>query len=245
MYGVYIVDDEWLIVENLINYIPWNENGFEVIGSSVNPVKAISEILEKKPQLIFCDLKMPSLDGITLLKKVRHEGLDCEFVMLSAFGEFEASRSFYRLDGFDYLLKPLNGQEAEILLERLSRKISLKTPQKPVSTLGHTNVPAFDEIIEYITKNCDKKHTLEKLSTKFNISQSHICGLFSKYYGSSFTVFLTNIRMKEAARLIIETETAFKEIAIQCGYSDYFYFYRVFKGYFGISPTEYQQRSSE
>ncbi len=239
MYGVYIVDDEYMIVENLINYIPWSENGFEVIGSNTNPVIAFSEIIEKKPQLIFCDLKMPGMDGISLMQKIRAEGLTCEFVMLSAFGEFEASRNFYRLDGFDYLLKPLNGQEAEILLERLSRKISAKALPKPIEA-GLTNVPAFDEMIAYITKHCGKKYTLEKLATQFSISPSHICGLFSKHYDSSLTVFLTNIRMKEAARLIVGTELAFKEIAIECGYSDYFYFFRVFKGYWGISPTEYR-----
>ncbi len=242
MYGVYIVDDESLMVENIINNISWAENGFEVIGWNTHPAKGISEILTKKPHLVFCDLKMPEMDGISLIKRLRDEGLDCEFVMLSAFGEFEASRSFYRLDGFDYLLKPLKQQEAAMVLERLSRKISAKKNMNPTITFKPSNTKAFDDMIEYITQNYSKKHTLEKLSTQFGISQSHICGMFSKYYHSTLTIFLTNLRMNEAARLTRETDMAFKEIALVCGYTDYFYFYRVFKGYWNQSPTEYREK---
>ncbi len=242
MYGVYIVDDEKLMVENIISSVSWAENGFEIIGHNIHPKKAVAEILSLKPHLVFCDLKMPDLDGIGLIKKIREEGQDCEFVMLSAFGEFEASRSFYRLDGFDYLLKPLKQQEAELILEKLSRKISAKENMRPSTAFKQSNTRAFDEMIEYITENIRKKYTLDKLSRQFGISPSHICGLFSKYYQSTLTIFLTNLRMKEAARLISETDKAFKEIAPDCGYSDYFYFYRVFKAYWGLSPTDYRQK---
>ncbi len=241
LYGVYIIDDEKLMVENIISSISWAENGFEVIGHNIHPQKAVLEILALKPHLVFCDLKMPDMDGIELIKKIRDAELDCEFIMLSAFGEFEASRSFYRLNGFDYLLKPLKQQEAELVLERLSREISAKEHMTPSTVFKQSNTKAFDELIAYITENISKKYTLEKLSKQFGISQSHICRLFSKYYQSTLTIFLTNLRMKEAGRLIAQTDMAFKEIALDCGYPDYFYFYRVFKGYWGISPTDYRQ----
>ncbi len=243
MYGVYIVDDEPLMLNSIINAIAWQENGFEVIGSNTNPRVAASEIIAMKPQLVFCDLKMPDMDGISLIKHLRDQGIASEFVMLSAYGEFEASRSFFLLDGFDYLLKPLRRQEAEIVLERLSRRLTENENMKPSTTFKQTNTKAFDDMVDYISQNFQKKFTLEKLSAQFNISPSYICSLFSKHYQSSLTVFLTTLRMKEAARLITETDMAFKEVAVICGYSDYFYFCRVFKGYHGVSPTEHRQRT--
>lgn len=241
MYRVYIVDDEWMIVDNLISGLPWQDNGFEIVGSNTNPFDAIAEIHNKKPDIVFCDLKMPGMDGIKLISEVKRQGDDCEFVMLSAHAEFDASRDFYRMGGFDYLLKPLNVQDAELLLEKLSRKLSGKLGNHSSLMLKKTNMPAFDEMIEYIAGNYGKRLTLEKLSTQFNISQSHICGLFSKHYETSLSVFLTDIRMKEAAKLIRKTANPLKDIALNCGYSDYFYFFRVFKSYWGVSPTEYRQ----
>lgn len=241
LYRVYIVDDEWMIVDNLINGLPWQDNGFEIAGSNTNPFDAIAEIHDIKPDIVFCDLKMPGMDGLKVISLVKEQGNDCEFVMLSAHAEFNASRDFYRMGGFDYLLKPLNEQDAELLLEKLSRKISVKLGNHSSLMLKKTNMQAFDNMIDYIVKNYDKKHSLKKLSTQFNISQSHICGLFSKHYGISLSVFLTDIRMKEASKLIIKTDRAIKTIAVECGYSDYFYFFKVFKGYWGVSPTEYRK----
>ncbi len=241
MYGVYIVDDERLMVTSITGAVSWAENGFEVIGSNTNPQTAIAEITALRPHLVFCDLRMPGMDGIALIKKLREDGVDCEFIMLSAFGEFEASRSFFLMEGFDYLLKPLTRQDAEIALERLSRKISAKENLKPSTAFKQTNTKAFDEMVAYITKNFNKKYSLEKLGAQFNISPNYICALFSKHYQSSLTVFLTNLRMKEAARLIAETDMTFKQIAVECGYADYFYFCKVFKGYYNASPTEYRQ----
>ncbi len=243
MYGVYIVDDERLIINHIVDVMAWQENGFEVVGTHTNPITALDEIFALKPHVVFCDLKMPGMDGITLMQRLRATQMDCELVMLSAFGEFEASRSFFLMDGFDYLLKPLKVQEAEIVLEKLSRKLSEKEDRHPTTTFCQTQMPVFDELVAYVTENFNKKLSLDKLSARFNISTSYICTLFSKYYASTLTIFVTNLRMKEAAGLIANTDMPFKEVAVSCGYTDYFYFCRVFKGYHDASPTEYRQQA--
>ncbi len=244
MYGVYIVDDEGLMIKSIMQTISWGENGFEVIGSSTSPAVAQQEIKEKRPHLVFCDLKMPTMDGVALIKACRDDGLDTEFIMLSAFGEFEAGRKFFLMGGFDYLLKPLQAREAEIVLERLSRKLAEKYNLHPSTVFAATGNKSFDDLVRYVTVNFKKKFTLASLGKQFNLSENYICNLFSKHYQSTLTIFLTNIRMQEAARLMTSTDKALKEIALMCGYSDYFYFCRIFKGYYGESPTEYRQRGA-
>ena len=241
MYGVYIVDDEGLMIKSVMQTITWGENGFTVIGSSTNPQQAISDIQRLKPDLVFCDLKMPAIDGLSLIKNCKQLQLKCEFIMLSAFADFEASRKFFLMEGFDYLLKPLQQQEAELVLERLSRKLAAKNNLTPSTTFAATNTKAFDDLITYISQNFAKKYTLQSLSKQFNLSENYICNLFAKHYQSTLTIFLTNIRMQEATRLITSTDKALKEIAILCGYADYFYFCRIFKGHFNCSPTQYRQ----
>jgi YesN/AraC family two-component response regulator len=239
------VDDEPLMVSRIIETVSWEENGFEVAGSSTNPASAIEEILRLSPDLVFCDLKMPEIDGVSLIRSLREAALPCEFVMLSAFAEFEATRDFFRLDGFDYLLKPLDPQEADMVLEKISRKLGQKQNITPTLSFTPSSSKSFDDLVGFVSNNFHKRHTLSSLSQRFGLSESYICNLFAKHYNATLRIFITDLRMREAARRVSGTEHSLKEIAIDCGYSDYFYFCRVFKAYFGLPPTDYRQRAVE
>ncbi len=245
MHSVYIVDDDPLIVESLTTSVLWMDNGFEVAGSNTDPLAAVDDIMEIKPDVVFSDLKMPSMSGTQLIKTLKEHDVGCEFVMLSAFGTFEDARSFFLLNGFDYLLKPFNQSDAEIVLERLSRKLAKKDCLQPSVSFSSSGNTSFDELVQYITENFFKRFTLASLSKSFNISPNYICNLFARHYNSTLTIFVTNLRMSEAGRLIISTENAFKEIAVSCGYRDYFYFCKVFKEYYGITPSQYRDEHKE
>ena len=104
MWKVFLVDDEEIILNQIKQTVPWMDNGFEVIGMETNPDRAVSMVIELKPDVIISDLRMPQLDGHTFMRTVREEGLDVEFVMLSAYGTFEDARTFFQQEGFDYLL---------------------------------------------------------------------------------------------------------------------------------------------
>ncbi len=245
MHSVYLVDDDPLIIESLTTSVLWMDNGFEVAGSNTDPSTAVDDILKIKPDVVFSDLKMPAMSGTQLIRILKEHDIDCEFVMLSAFGTFEDARSFFLLDGFDYLLKPFNQSDAEIVLERLSRKLAKKECLQPSISYSPSGNPGFDELVQYVTENFSKRFTLASLSKSFNISPNYICNLFAKHYNSTLTIFITNLRMSEAARLIRLSGTAFKEIAINCGYRDYFYFCKVFKEYYGIAPSQYRDEHKE
>jgi YesN/AraC family two-component response regulator len=236
------VDDEPLIVSHIIETVSWEENGFVVAGSSSNPSYAIDEILKNSPDLVFCDLKMPEIDGIDLVRRLRDAGFNGEFVMLSAYAEFDATREFFRLEGFDYLLKPLDLQEADMVLEKVSRKLGSKRNADPTMTFTPSPSKSFDDLVCYVTEHFNKKHTLQSLSQRFGISESYICNLFSRHYNSTLRIFITDARMQEAARRLVCSDHSLKQIAIDCGYSDYFYFCRVFKTYFDMPPTDYREQ---
>ncbi len=238
MYQVYLVDDDALILEEIIQSVPWMDNGYEVVGFSTYPDRAMEEISTLRPQVVFCDLKMPGMDGNELVSRLRKYFPDMEFVMLSAYGTFEDSRTFFLQNGFDYILKPLQQIEIQIVLERLSAKFSEKTEQMQPMEQESIN-PSFTALIAYITEHFNKRFTLEGLGRQFNLNPNYICNLFAKHYHSTLTRFLTNLRMNEAVRLMSVGQKAFKEIAIDCGYTDYYYFCKVFKEVFKMSPTQY------
>jgi YesN/AraC family two-component response regulator len=222
--------------------VSWEENGFEVAGSCSNPITAIDDILQITPDLVFCDLKMPEIDGIELVRRLRNADFNGECIMLSAYAEFDATREFFRLEGFDYLLKPLDLQEADMVLEKVSRKLGNKRNADPTMTFTPSPSKTFDDLVGYVTEHFNKKHTLQSLSQRFGLTESYICNLFSKYYNSTLRIFITDARMQEAARQLESSDHSLKQIAIDCGYSDYFYFCRVFKAYYDMPPTEYREQ---
>ena len=242
MYKVFLVDDDPFILEEMIEMVQWEENGFEVAGSSTDPEEALGMIPELKPEVVFCDLKMPGMDGNELIRRLKAEGADCEFVMISAYDSFENVRTFFQQTGFDYILKPVKNEDIQIVLEGLMAKLSEKYPVEAQENL--TENPEFNKLIAYLNENYGEKITLTGLSQKFGFNKNYICALFQKYYNKSLNLYLTELRMSHARELLLDRTILIKEVAYRCGYPDYYYFFKVFKDHFGISPREMREQNT-
>lgn len=246
LYTAYIVDDDALIVEDIVSTVPWMDNGFVVVGSATSPKKALEEIPALSPDVVFSDLKMPVIDGVDMIQKLNERGACCEYVMISAYGTFENSRRFFRENGFDYILKPINLQEVEFVLERLAKKLADKLPPAEAAEIDTpSGNQTFIDLLRYLECNFNQKNTLENLGKAFNLTPNYICRLFAKYRKTTLTSYITDLRMKAALEAMRSSKRAYKEIAINCGYNDYFYFCRVFKEYYGASPSIYLRQLTD
>lgn len=238
MYRVYLVDDDTLILEELVNFVPWLDNGFEVAGYSTDPSVAIDEIIKQKPDVVFCDLKMPGMDGNEMIRTLKDKGTEAEYVMISAYDSFSNVREFFQQSGFDYILKPVKNEDIRMVLEELNVRLSKKNPRKE-ENIG-TSIE-FDTLVAYVRENFTGNITLDLLSKEFGFAKNYICGLFQKTYNKSLNRFLTELRMDYARNLLIKEKKMIKEVALMCGYTDYHHFFKVFKKYYGISPKEMQE----
>lgn len=242
MYSVYLVDDDSWILEELIEIVPWLDYAFEVIGSSTDPLRAVEEIEKLAPDVVFCDLKMPNMDGNELIKTLKEKGVTSEFVMLSAYDSFENVRAFFQQTGFDYLLKPVNNADIQIVLEGLDARLSKRAPLKDENEKDRlTENPGFNKIISYINDHYDEKITLNTLAKQFGFSKGYICGLFQKYFNKSLNLYLTEKRMELAKELLLDKSILVKDVAYRTGYADYYHFFKVFKNHYGISPKELRE----
>jgi two-component system response regulator YesN len=105
MWKMLIVEDEVRVRTSLKRIIDWNESGFEVIGEAGNGARALEFMEREVPDLVLCDILMPVMDGIELLKKAREAGYSSLFVMLTCMNEFEYARMALQYGAFDYILK--------------------------------------------------------------------------------------------------------------------------------------------
>lgn len=99
---------------------------------------------------------------------------------------------------------------------------------------------SFKGILEYVDEHYREELTISFLSEHFNVNANYISQLFKKETNTTFTQYVTALRMEYACRLLSETDLPINEVAEQSGYSDYFYFSRIFKRTKGTTPSSYR-----
>ena len=92
-----------------------------------------------------------------------------------------------------------------------------------------------------IRKNYADNLSLKDLGDKYHINSSYLGQIFRKKYGMSFKNYLTNYRIKEASRQIINTDKKINQIAEDVGYKDSDYFIRKFIEIMGCTPSKYRK----
>jgi two-component system, response regulator YesN len=126
MYKVLLVDDEPWVLKGIRETFDWSKEGFTVIQETTRSVVALEIILEERPDVVFTDIRMPKISGIELMQKVREQGLDTEFVVISGFNDFVYAQQALQQGAFDYCLKPLQMDYAERLLVKLRKHLDIK-----------------------------------------------------------------------------------------------------------------------
>lgn len=100
----------------------------------------------------------------------------------------------------------------------------------------------FENIIEYVNNNfTDPNLSIGKIADMFFYSKKYVSSLFIKRTNVKFTEYLSNLRIQYAIKLIKNKATSVSEIAYSCGFSDPFYFAKVFKKITDKTPTEFMK----
>lgn len=123
MWRVVIIEDEDLLREGLKSCFDWEKKGFEIVGDADNGRKALELIREKRPDVVFTDIKMPFMDGITMTERLKDEFPEMKVVIISGYDEFEFARRALKAGVSEYILKPLNLKQLEELLENMDREL--------------------------------------------------------------------------------------------------------------------------
>ncbi len=118
-----LIDDEVNILRNLELVLPWEALDITIVGLAKNGVQALELATRHEPDIIFCDIRMPVMDGIQFLERLREVNESAEVIMLTGYQDFEYARSVIRHRVSEYMLKPFNYDELTAVLERLSARI--------------------------------------------------------------------------------------------------------------------------
>ncbi|MCZ8519588.1 MULTISPECIES: AraC family transcriptional regulator [Paenibacillus] len=96
----------------------------------------------------------------------------------------------------------------------------------------------------YIDTNYGDSLNLEQLAQMAGISPKYYGSLFKKMFGKTAIDYLTEVRIRNAKRLMMQSDLRLRDVAFKVGYHDEFYFSRMFKREVGVSPTAYLKNRS-
>ena len=102
-----IVDDEPILLQGLLNTYDWEDMGFEVAGFAQSGEQAIEVIKEVKPHVVLTDIRMKQITGLMVMEEIQKTDLECLFIVLSAYREFDYAQQACDLGAYAYLLKPI------------------------------------------------------------------------------------------------------------------------------------------
>jgi len=112
---ILVVDDEVNARTALLELL--RDEGYAV-ESAADAFKALGKMADFAPELVLTDLKMPGMDGLQLLEKLREGDPDLPVIVMTAFGEVETAVRAMRAGARDYLNKPVNVGELSLVVGR-------------------------------------------------------------------------------------------------------------------------------
>jgi two-component system response regulator HydG len=141
--NILIVDDEKIVRESLFHW-------FTKLGHAVEKASSGFEALERLEKipfdLLFVDMKMPEMNGLELLEKVKTEYPETTVIIITAYGSIESAVKAMKLGASDYLLKPFKPEYLSLVMEKVTQQIKLSSEYNYLKSRLE-KITRYDDII--------------------------------------------------------------------------------------------------
>lgn len=206
MYKAFIVDDDPSIRAGLRKILPWEVYGIEVQGEASNGLEAFNFISMHHPDIIICDIGMPVMNGLELIKKVRVEGLHSRFIILSGYNEFQYVKEALKYNVENYLLKPVNEEELEQTINQIITKLDSGLHRNSVSDHELLKNNILNRVITNQIDVFELKNRLKHINTGIDLLNSKLQVLVID------TLIIDTSKKNEFMDLIKEMEKVCKQV---------------------------------
>lgn len=263
MYHILVVDDEPLMRTWLTRSIPKYTPHFDVPRTARDGLDALECLKESHYDLVITDIKMPQMDGLELARHIHEYHPTVSVIIISGYNDFAYARKAIQYGVKDYLLKPLVDKDLIQLLEETDRRLQHMKNSRPsiprespsvkettgyvygISANARSSSP-INPIIrraqDYIAKHYCENISLSDLADYCQVNSSYLSDLFHRQLGISYSKYLMQIRMEEAALYLQESpEIKIYELAQKLGFVSTRHFISVFKKYHGRTPSAFRK----
>ncbi|MBW7476313.1 response regulator [Paenibacillus oenotherae] len=118
MLSVFLADDEPAILRGLPMLVDWKQLGLQIVGEASNGDDLLQAIMEYDPDIVITDISMPGIDGIEVLKRLKELKKRTKVIFISAYRDFSYAKDALSYGAVDYLIKPVDRNKLESVLEQ-------------------------------------------------------------------------------------------------------------------------------
>lgn len=255
MIRVLIADDERLEREALADLVVRRFEHEAVIQTAENGRRAADTAILWEADLILMDIEMPGINGLDAARAVLEQRPECKVIFVTAYSLFQYAHEAMHLGACDYLLKPVDPDEAEAAIRRAIRQIEAgrklaelapvaPEPAADTAEAEDRNALVMAHVRRYVEDNYMFDLSLDSVSEILHISPAYLSAQFKKYQKMNFLDCLTELRINAAKQLLTDPLRSAAEVASMVGYEDASYFARAFKKRTGMTPTQYRREAA-
>lgn len=245
MYEMLLVDDEKNTRNMLASCFPWDSLDFHICGQADNGKEALDFLKDHVVHVVFSDIQMPVMDGITLAKEIYQlQEPRPVVVFLSAYDEFRYAQKAIMYNVRYYALKPSSFAELTKVFSAIHDELEQRFG--PGAGSSASSLPpqcSADETIQKVMEYCRNHYShasLAELSRELYMNPSYLSQLIRQKTGRTFSEYLLEIRMQQAALFLQDPNVKIYNVSSMVGYTNPNNFSRVFHSYYHMSPSEYR-----
>lgn len=239
-------------------------NRFNIVEAS-NGAEGLEEALKYVPDIIISDIRMPEKDGIEMTKELRDNLLTSHIpiILLTAKTDTDSKLQSMELGVDSYITKPfsavylearvnnllgrrqkLQQYYCEHLMDIREKSEEKKVEEEDVDTMSVQDRQFLEKLTELMERHMDNGDlVVDDLVREMAVSRSVFFKKLKSLTGLAPVEFIKEMRVKRAAQLIETGEFNMTQISYMVGINDPRYFSKCFKQRFGMTPTEYKDRS--
>ena len=169
LYRIMLVDDEEEVRKAMIRNMNWERLGFTVAGDAENGEDALEKLEQLEPDVVMTDIRMPYMDGLTLIARIRERYPFIKILIFSGYDDFEYAKQAIKFNVTEYILKPVNGEELAEILKRVRLNLDEEIKQRRnISSLQESymgSLPILKELFlnDLVQRTTDVSGVVSKL----------------------------------------------------------------------------------
>jgi YesN/AraC family two-component response regulator len=199
---------------------------------------ALDTLRETPADLVLCDLRLPDMSGLDILRWLRSQALTIPFVIVTGFATSEAAVEAGRLGVTEFLNKPVDVDQLGPLVYTYLQEDQSNSNAEDGK--GHLHALNAKRVLD--RRHAESNLCLRAIAEAVGISETHLNRVFKRAFGMTVAEFLLDVRLREACRLMEQSESSMKAIAYQVGFGGPSQFTRAFRDRYGVPPTVYRAR---
>jgi len=129
LWKVLIADDEPIIREGIRYSVNWDHLNMEVVAEAEDGEEAIEKAILHTVDILLVDINMPIVNGLKVIQQVKTELPHCQVVIITGYDEFKYAQEAVRLHVSDYLLKPVDPDQLEVILNKIQEELVKRKEQ--------------------------------------------------------------------------------------------------------------------